>query len=197
VAAGLNPARVSTQTLGLRFAGDRPLSKIKIGYALSYATQEDFGSNPLVTVAKPHAMDNDYFLGEISATYKQFTALVGNEVLQGNGTAGFATPLATLHKFQGWVDKFLTTPVNGIDDRYASLTANFKGVGPLDTLAAVVAYHTYDAERTSLDYGNEINASLVAKWQRFTGTLKYGDYSQGDPAYRDTAKFWAQIDYVW
>jgi hypothetical protein len=27
--------------------------------------------------------------------------------------------------------------------------------------------------------------------------LKYGDYSQGDPAYRDTAKFWAQIDYVW
>jgi hypothetical protein len=197
VAAGLNPARVSTQTFGVRFAGDRPLSKFKIGYAFSYATQDDYGSNPLVTATNPDAMKNDYFLGELSATFKQYTLLLGDEILQGNGTAGFSTPLATLHKFQGWVDKFLTTPANGIDDRYASFTAMFKGVGPLDTLSAVAVYHAYESERVSLDYGNELNLMLVGKWQRFTGTLKYGDYSEGNPAYRDTAKFWAQIDYVW
>jgi hypothetical protein len=142
-------------------------------------------------------MKNDYFLGELSATFKQYTLLLGDEILQGNGTAGFSTPLATLHKFQGWVDKFLTTPANGIDDRYASFTAMFKGVGPLDTLSAVAAYHAYESERINLDYGNELNFMLVGKWQRFTGTLKYGDYSEGNPAYRDTTKFWAQIDYVW
>jgi hypothetical protein len=35
--------------------------------------------------------------------------------MSGDGVIGFSTPLATLHKFQGWVDKFLTTPANGID----------------------------------------------------------------------------------
>jgi hypothetical protein len=207
VTAPLNPARVSTQTLGLRFAGDRPLSKFKIGYAVSYAVQEDFGSNPLVTVANPKALENDYFLGELSATYKQYTFLLGNEILQGNGTVGFSTPLATLHKFQGWVDKFLTTPANGVDDRYANLTAMYKGVGPLDTLTAVVSYHTYESERIDVDFGREINASLAGKWKRFTGTLKYGKYTIDKPVLAtagnatsrldDTAKFWAQIDYVW
>ena len=34
---------------------------------------------------------------------------------------GFTTPLATLHKFQGFADKFLTTPANGIRDTYIEL----------------------------------------------------------------------------
>ncbi len=201
VPAGANPLRVSTNTMGLRFAGERPLSKIKLGYAVSYAQQKDYGDNPV-------QFDNDYFLAELTATYKQYSLMLGNEILTGYlapGSAtpvGFATPLATLHKFQGWVDKFLTTPGNGIDDRYAQFTANFKGVGPVETLTAVVAYHTYEAERGSVDYGDEINASLVAKKGRFTGTLKYGDYSEGPTAAsravaRDTKKLWAQVDFVW
>ncbi|HTE40339.1 MAG TPA: alginate export family protein, partial [Steroidobacteraceae bacterium] len=111
--AALNPARVSTQTLGVRFAGEKPLSRFKLGYAASYAMQDDFGDNPLATAALPDALENDYFLGELSVTYKQFSLLLGDEVLGGNGVTGFSTPLATLHKFQGWVDKFLTTPANG------------------------------------------------------------------------------------
>lgn len=195
--ATLNPARASTETFGLRFAGEQPLSKFKVGYALSYAMQDDYGDNPLVTTTNPNALDNDYFLAEVSATYKQYTLLFGNEILQGNGTTGFSTPLATLHKFQGWADKFLTTPANGIDDRYAQFTTVFKGVGPLDTLTAVAAYHLYESERLSLDYGSEVNVSLAGKWKRFTGTLKYADYSEDDLAFRDTKKFWAQIDFVW
>ncbi len=199
-ATPLNPERVSTNTLGVRFAGETPLSKIKLGYALSYAQQQDYGDNPV-------QFDNDYFLAELSATYKQYSFLLGNEILgsylaPGSSTpVGFATPLATLHKFQGWVDKFLTTPGNGIDDRYGQFTANFKGVGPLETVTAIVAYHTYESDRLSVDYGSEINASLAAKKGRFTGTLKYGDYS-ADAATpttiaRDTRKFWAQLDYIW
>ncbi len=200
VAAGLNPLRVSTNTVGLRFTGERPLSKIKLGYALSYAQQQDYGDNPV-------QYDNDYFLAELSATYKQYNLLVGNEVLgsylaPGSATpVGFATPLATLHKFQGWVDKFLTTPGNGIDDRYAQFTTNFKGVGPLETVTAVVAYHVYESDRLNVDYGSEFNVSLAAKKGRYTGTLKYGDYSADattpPTVARDTKKLWAQVDFVW
>jgi len=207
VTAPLNPAAVSTQTFGARFAGERPLSRIKLGYAFSYAIQDDYGNNPRVTIANPTALENDYFLGELSATYKQFTVLLGNEILQGNGTTGFSTPLATLHKFQGWADKFLTTPSNGIDDRYASFTATFKGVGPFDTFTAIAAYHVYESERIDVDYGEEVNVSVAAKWQRFTGMIKYADYTidtfvlavPGNAASRldDTAKLWVQVDFVW
>lgn len=195
--AALNPARVSSNTLGARFTGETPLSRIRLGYVASYATQKDHGDNPLVTAANPKAMDNDYFLGELSVTYRALSIGVGNEILQGNGTAGFATPLATLHKFQGWADKFLTTPVNGIDDRYGSIAYTLKGVGPLDTLAFAGAYHDYESERLNQSYGSELNGQIQAKWRRFTGTLKYADYRQSNSAYRDTQKGWAQLEFVW
>jgi hypothetical protein len=195
VGAALNPALVSSETLGVRFAGETPLSKIKLGYAASYAMQDDFGDNPRAA----GLMDNDYYLLELSATFKQYSLLVGNEVLEGNGTAGFSTPLATLHKFQGWVDKFLTTPAFGIDDKYGQFTAAYKGVGPLDTLTFVAAYHTYDSDLQSFEYGDELNLSLAAKWQRFTGMIKYGDYKIDTPIQNlnDTKKLWLQVDFVW
>lgn len=181
--------RDSSQTFGARFAGERPLSKIKLAYVASYAEQTEYKDNPL-------NFDNDYYLAELTATYRQYYLGVGNEVLGGNGVKGFTTPLATLHKFQGWADKFLATPANGIDDRYFNAGFTLKGVGPLDTLSAQASYHQYDAERGSLDYGDEVNLQLQGKWQRFLGTLKYADYS-ADRLFTDTVKFWAQLEYAW
>ena len=181
--------RDSSETFELRFAGERPLSKFKLGYAASYATQQQYGDNPL-------NFDNDYSLLELTGSYRQFSLGAGFETLEGNGLKGFTTPLATLHKFQGWADKFLITPVNGIEDRYANAGVTLKGVGPLDTLAAQLSYHDYRAERISQDYGSEIDVQIQAKWQRFLGTLKYGDYS-ADQLFTDTTKFWVQLEYVW
>jgi hypothetical protein len=194
LAAGLNPARASTSTYGVRFAGERPVSRIKLGYVLSYAEQQDYDQNPL-------AIDNDYMLLELSGTWRQYTLLLGDEVMSGDGVIGFSTPLATLHKFQGWVDKFLTTPANGIDDRYASFSWQKKGVGPLDTLALTATYHQYEPERISGNYGTEINLQLSAKYQRVTGMLKYGDYQAAASTpltiARDTSKLWAQLEYAY
>ena len=197
--AALNPARGSTRTLGARFAGDRPIGPIKLGYVASYAKQSDYGRNPLISAAAPNAMDNAYRLAEVSLGYRQFVVLLGQEALKGNGVAGFAAPLGTLHKFQGWVDKFLATPANGMDDRYISASASWKGVGPLDSLTAATVYHDFRSTRLAQDYGDELDLQVTGKWRRFTGVLKYGDYSESSALspYRDTKKFWAQFEFAW
>ena len=191
IPAGINPVRDSTSTYGLRFAGEKPVGKIKLAYATSYATQADYGDNPF-------NFDLDYVFGEVTATFRQFGLGVGTEIMEGNGVKGFTTPLASLHKFQGWADKFLTTPPNGIEDLYANASVNLKGVGVLDTLGFIVTYHDYNAERISADYGSEWDASIAAKHKRFNLMLKYADYQQGElVSARTTSKLWAQIEFIW
>ena len=194
VPAALNPVRVSSETFGVRFAGERPLSKLKIAYAGTYAQQSDYGSNPL-------SFDLDYYSLELTGAYRQYSLTLGQEVMEGNGTVGFSTPLATMHKFHGWADKFLTTPANGIDDKYVSVGYLAKGVAMLDTLSATLVYRNFESERLAQDLGDEIDVQLQGKYQRFVGLLKVALYEADEgrtPAvYQDTAKFWAQLEYVW
>jgi hypothetical protein len=188
-----NPVRDTTQTFGARFQGERPLAKIKLGYIASWATQADRGDNPL-------DFSNKYLLAELTGTFRQFSVGAGYEVLEGDGAKGFSAPLGTLHRFQGWADKFLTTPVNGLKDKYANLGYLKKGVGPLETLSLTASWHDYESERLSINYGDELNLQLQTKFRRFTGTLKYADYNAAattPTAVRDTSKFWAQLDFIW
>ncbi len=183
--------RDSSATYGLRFAGERPVGKVKLAYAASWATQTGYGDNPL-------SFDLDYAAAELTGTYRQFGLGAGIEVLDGTGVKGFTTPLATLHKFQGWADKFLTTPPNGIQDLYFTATTNLKAFGGLDTLGLVLGYHDYEAEHVSADYGTEWNASIAAKVKKLGFMIKYADYREGVLASaRDTEKFWMQAEYVW
>jgi len=198
----LDPGRVSTHTWGARFAGAKSVSRIKLNYTASYAKQGRYGSNPAIA-----NYDNDYYLGELTGTFRQYTVGGGVERLSGDGTRGFSTPLATLHKFQGWVDKFLTTPDKGIKDSYGTGTFAMKGVGPFETLSLTAMYHDYYSTRGDVSYGHEWTAMASAKWQRFVGMLKYGDYGIGKPVQAVTGnaattltrtkKFWAQIEYLW
>lgn len=179
----------SSETFGVRFAGERPLREVKVAYAASYAQQQPYGDNPL-------SFDNDYSLLELTATYRQYMLGAGLETLEGNGLKGFTTPLASLHKFQGWADKFTVTPPNGIVDRYLNAGITLQKVGLFDALSAQASYHDYDAERISLDYGTEIDVQLQAKWRHFIGIVKYADYD-ADSLLTATSKFWLQIEYVW
>ena len=183
--------RDSTSTYGLRFAGEKPAGKVKLAYAAAYANQSDYADNPL-------SFDLDYAFGELTATFRQFSLGYGLEIMEGNGVKGFTTPLATLHKFQGWADKFLTTPANGIEDGYLTAGVTLKGVSALDTLGLVVSYHEYEAEHIDADYGDELNISLAAKYKRVNVMLKFADYQQGALASaRDTQKVWGQVEFVW
>lgn len=182
-------ASASTRTLGLRWTGSRELAATTLGWTLEFAKQRDHANNPL-------SIDADYFLLEPSATAWGLTWKLGWEQLGGNGGTAFQTPLATLHAFNGWADKFLVTPANGLDDRYASVSGKF-GSGKLqDKLGWTVAWHDFDADRGGADYGREWDASLSFPLPGgLTGLLKLADY-QSDGFARDTRKLWLQVEWA-
>jgi hypothetical protein len=181
--------RDSAQTLGMRFTGEKPVSKVKVAWLVSWAQQTERANNPL-------NFSQDFYTAEVTGTFRQYSVGVGYEVMEGDGVRGFSTPLATLHKFDGWADKFLTTPPNGLERRYVTLGYTKKGLGFLDTISANAVYHQFDSSRLSIDYGSEVDLQVQAKYQRFNLLLKYADYD-ADRFATDTKKYWVQLDYVW
>lgn len=187
------PVRDSSQTYGLRFAGEQSVSGVKLSYIASWASQQAWSGNPL-------RLDNDYRLAELRGAYRGLEFGLGHEQLDGNGQKGFTTPLATLHRFQGWADKFTSTPVDGVRDNYVVAGFQRKVAGPFEALALNAVWHRYDSARGGLDFGQEINLQLQARYRRVTGLVKYADFqaAAATPAtLRDTGKFWAQVEFAW
>lgn len=182
---------VNSQTYGGRFAGAMPLSKkVKLSYMASYAHQSGYSHNPV-------SYDADYGAGELGLTYGKWTVTGGYEQLGADGKAGFAfqTPLATLHKFNGWADKFLVTPADGLQDYYGGITYALPKLGTMGPLAISFVYHHFDSARLVRSYGDEYNAQISLKvTKRTTALLKFADY-QADHLLTDTKKLWAGVDY--
>ena len=185
--------RQSSKTLGVRLAGARPLSaRAKLTYALSYARQADYKSNP-------NDYRADYLLTEAAVESGGLKLGAGREVLGAdNGLAftSFQTPLATLHKFQGWADRFLTTPPNGIRDLYASAGFGWKKALGFDSIGPAVTYHRFTSDRLDLHYGNELNAVIAARKGRWTATAKLARY-EADAFATDTTKAWFQFEWAY
>ena len=185
--------RLSSQTYGVRLAGSRTLSKdAKLNYALSYAKQSDQHRNPNDYLA-------DYWLADVGLELGSAKFGLGHERLGADGgipLASFQTPLATLHKFQGWADKFLTTPPNGIRDWYSSAGYGWKKAAGLDAINATIVYHRFNSDRLSLHYGNEWDAMISAKKGRWTASAKAAAYDADEFA-TDTRKFWLQLEWAY
>ncbi len=176
-----NLLALSTQTYGLRAVGKHRLNDdVTLLYSGEYAHQSDFNSNPA-------GFDHDYYHAELGLKAKGITAKAGYEVLSGDGTTALQTPLATGHKFNGWADKFLVTPVSGLADGYVSLSGQFMGVRLLG------AYHMFEGDSGGADLGDEVN--LLARKtfrKRYTAELKGAFYEAGRPVFglTDTDRIW-------
>ena len=177
----------SSQTYGLRFAGRKKIDAVTVNYALSYATQRDNRQNPVDYSA-------DYYLIDVGVDYAGAVLGGAYEVLDGDGVKGFATPLATLHGFQGWTDKFLMTPANGVADLSFKAGYGWRDVGPFSAVDALAVYHDFKAERGSASYGSEIGFMLKAVWKNTGFTVKYAEYDARTFAV-DTRKFWFEAAY--
>jgi hypothetical protein len=185
-------AALSTESYGLRFAGKLGLGEgIFAVYAAEYAAQSPYAGNT-------GSFDLDYWLVEAGLNIDDFKLLAGVETLEGDGVRGFSTPLATLHKFQGYADVFLTTPPQGIVDVYGTIGYETKveSVAGLTGIGAALTYHDYESERTAVSYGSEVNVELTARFgENWSAGLKYASYD-GDGAFADRDKVWLNVSFV-
>ncbi|MEY4722326.1 MAG: hypothetical protein RIQ46_2051 [Pseudomonadota bacterium] len=176
-----------TQTWGLRAAGAFNLAKTtKLTLTGSYARQMDWKANPADYSA-------EYVLAEAALAHGALGVTGGYEKLGADKGRAVQTPMATLHKFQGWADQFLATPAGGIEDWYLGASYKFTGVKALPGLNAAVTYHRFESDLGSVHYGDEWNASLGFKLGRSAVLLKYADYDSAAFSV-DTRKLWLQFE---
>ncbi len=179
----------SNKTLGLRLNGAIPVGAgMTLLYTAEYADQSDYADGPAT-------VDADYLFGELGASMKGAALKVSYEVLGGDGTYAFQTPLATLHAFQGWADKFLVTPVNGVEDLFFTLSGNVVGV------KLVAVYHLFTSDKADIDYGTELDLLALKNLSEHTLVgIKYAKYNaNSDPANSggtavDTDKLWLMAE---
>ena len=175
---------LSTRTFGARWKGSFDVGdNWKIPYHVELADQSDTGKNPA-------NVDAGYLRLEVGGKCKLFWVKGGYELLEGSLDDGrFTTPLATLHKWNGWADKFLNTPATGLVDLFVAAGAKRGRTN------GVLVYHDFSADSGGADYGTELDllVSWKAPWNQ-TFAAKAAFYS-ADGFSADTDKFWLYTTY--
>lgn len=180
----------SSQTYGVRSAGLFSLAKgVSVSVVGSFARQSNYGTNTLHYAASYIAAEGGLNLGAL--TVKGGYELLGSDA----GVSAVQTPMATLHKFDGWADVFLTTPAKGLADTYGGLAYTFTQVRAIPGLNAQVTYHQFDSDLGSIDYGREWDGAIGFKTGRVTWLVKYADYVARGGGTTDTRKFWLQAEF--
>lgn len=161
----------SLDTIGVSFVGSKKMDAFKLSYAAEFATQE---SDTAAT-----DFDANYWMFEAGLGYTNINVKLGIENLgSDNGAYGFATPLATLHKFNGWSDQFLGTPAQGLQDIYVKL------IGKAFGGKYVIAWHDFSADDSTPrvnDFGTELNLQYTYAFNKhYSVGVKYANYSADD-----------------
>lgn len=193
-----NAAALSNATYGARATGKAAINDDwTFKYEAEVAHQEDYENNT-------NSYDEEYYHVAPSISGHGFTLGAGYEVLGGDGTNAFQTPLATLHKFNGWADIFLNTPSNGLEDMYFKAAYKFSDTDTfLDGTKLLAVYHDFEGQEDG-DFGNELDLSLSRKitltddgkdFKDINVLLKYADYEAEDTPYVDKQVFWFQVGF--
>ena len=183
-------AAASNQTYGIRLTGDQNLGKgVKFLYSAGFAHQKNYKNNP-------NSYSEGFFEIEGGLSANGFVGKVGYEVLKGNGVVGFQTPLATLHKFQGFADVFLTTPATGIEDLYFVAGYTAKEVKGLGDVSFTIWYHDFSPQFSGADLGEEIDFRITAKptiaKKKVHLEFKFAKF-QGSSILPDIRKIWVTL----
>jgi hypothetical protein len=182
------------KTYGASIQGAIPVDDFKLGYYGEWARQSDYGGN-WDSRTSTSSYHSTYYHVNGSVGYEGYKAGAGWEHLGQDSDIGFQTPLATLHKFNGWADVFLSTPTSGLVDRYAWV----EGPLPFDAKFKAV-YHRFDPDSSSGKFGDEYDLLLTKKlFWGITGLTKVAFYNNatndsggvGD----NITRFWLEVSY--
>ena len=169
----------SNATYGVEYRG--VFDRLMVDAA--FAWQSDWARNP-----SPY--DAIYYSLQGALELSPVTLTLGYEVLgSDDGRAAFRTPLATLHKFQGWTDKFLITPAGGVKDIWFSVT------GRVGRATVTGVYHDFSADEGGRGYGSEAGVALsYPLWNSLNLQFKLAHYDSDGYA-TDTTKVWFVVSY--
>ncbi len=176
-------ASLSSFTAALGADGKRPLGKLTLLYDAEAGLQKDAADNP-------RTIDEPYLRAELGVQHGQssvVTVRAGWELLGGNLSTGHGslnTPLATLHRWNGWADKLLTTPQGGLQDGWAALGFSRKA------LKAQAVWHDYRADDGAARYGSEwdLLATYDLSWKQQLAAK--AAFYRADSLAKDTTKVW-------
>lgn len=172
-------AAFSTATYGVKFNG----SSDAFSYGAEIATQSDANNNTVDYSANYWRLDAGY-------KFEKANLFGGYEVLEGdadNPGSSFRTPLATLHAFNGWADKFLGTPNDGIEDLFIGVK------GAVNGYKWQAIYHDFSAEDSSRDLGDEIDISVAKKVNDHVSLLFKTAFYDAETHASDTTKLWFMV----
>jgi hypothetical protein len=190
-------------TYGGKLSGKTWVSQVQILYNATYAHQRDYRH-------ETPAYRLDYWGGDLTATYDIYSVKGSYEVLEGNGTRGFITPLATTHLFNGWADAWAgvsgnKTFVDGIEDANLQLTLRpRRRWAYLFNIEFLGRYHDFDDQRTGASLAHEWDFQAQAAITNYLSiAAKYADFKReatvpagtaAPPASRN--KFWFTVQYL-
>jgi hypothetical protein len=199
---GNSPANASL-TKGAKLSGKTWVGLYQVAYNATWARQGERRGN-----TAPY--DLDYVGADVAGTFDIYTAKLSWESLEGNGTRGFTTPLATTHAFQGWSDAFVQPLgankgfVDGLEDLNVSFNVKprFKATWFFNA-DLLVRYHDFTNQRTGAALGREWNAQLqAAVTPKLTATIKYADFKRESsvppgsaPPPASRTKVWFTLEY--
>ncbi len=195
----------SNKTFGLRLDGIHPFNpNFRALYTAEYAKQTDYSGGD-------SRIDADYYKIGGGLGFDNLNVRIDQELLGSNdGKYAFQTPFGTNHLFQGWVDKFLATPKEGIRDTFVTATYRY------DDFLFFADYHLFNSDEDFFKatggkgdkYGTEWNVAATYNYNKnIMAKIEYGNYSENDQyqptatitqanRIRDTDKLWLTAMYT-
>lgn len=182
-------------SFGVRATGKQDFSGVKLSYEAEYAFQDkpSLEEESMGDIKPDH--EADYYKLGFRINYTSLIFGLDYEVLgkkEGSGGSAFNTPLASLHGMNGWADKFLATPVDGLVD--TAITVGYLS----NQFGRIIAiYRNFESDNGGKDYGSEFDMIYARNLFSNLGlTLKVAFYEAGaDLKNGDTTKYWAMLDY--
>lgn len=170
---GLAAPFTDRETFGAKFQGSRPISEaLSASYLVEFSHQRAIEDNSTAfNSANQYRAELGFTSARPRGALKSLTAKVGYEVLESDNGLSFATPLATVHAFQGWADRFIGFPGAGVKDAY--LLAGLKFA---QGFALTTVFHDFKADSGGIDYGEELDVQLSKKFGKLTVSLKHASY---------------------
>lgn len=180
-------ARPSHRNLGFRLTGRLAWTE-RFEYRLEFARQDGINDEgPNDALAYHHL--------RLAQNLDGWSWEIGSERLGGDRNWAVQTPLASLHRHNGWADRFLQTPAFGLVDQYAGVTIE---QGNWDFASR---YHDFKVDDGSGRYGRELSLSASRPlFGDFRFQFGLSSYRGGDTVYYtgadysgDTTRAWMSI----